>query len=476
MVLALLKLESKILIFLVPFILVFSSGSGLAVKSLDANILYKTGQYQAAVDALSQADAPLQAGRRQPAALYILANSRLALGDINGALKAYETLIAECTDSEWALCACQRVVALRRQAREWEQCAAAETQYLSFLLPHVYNNPMHPRIVSTLDNIGDNLRKTRPGFDSITLPLLLSEKYQGTNLSRIFSLNTSIQRWESGQKEEAARLLLNCINGVDLDMESVCYRAGILPSATPEISTLLAALEAVPDPQLQRRLFIGMADLWDQEPSAIYRCLRADIIPDGNEEEWRRTPVIALDREASIYGGSRTGLKDLSAYVHISWSTETLNILVLIRDDRHEQPNGEPLDMWKGDSIQISIAPFEVNIDDVVEGGGRTLEVGYTLHNDGRMMHYFWGRTPEVTSPDPGQYKIRRENRTCVYEVALPWARSVGIRNIRPGMKVRFDIAVNDSDHGNRDCWMEWTPGITEIKSPARFGILELVE
>ena len=61
------------------------------------------------------------------------------------------------------------------------------------------------------------------------------------------------------------------------------------------------------------------------------------------------------------------------------------------------------------------------------------------------------------------------------YKIFIP-ANIIGMNNLEPGQRFRFNIAVNDADGMGWKGAAEWAKGIVLNKDPWLYGAIKLVE
>jgi len=164
-----------------------------------------------------------------------------------------------------------------------------------------------------------------------------------------------------------------------------------------------------------------------------------------------------------------TGPEDLSGRVWLSWDDTGLTLSAEIVDDIHDQPRAVSAEIWRGDSIQFSIArgaPGEA---------GAWSEFGVALGSDGPLVHR-WLADGETPGQVPGAVAaVERDEAatTTTYEVTVPWERLGGIRP-ETGL-LSASVLVNEADSSGRAGWIEWGGGIAGAKDSALFKAMRLL-
>ena len=145
------------------------------------------------------------------------------------------------------------------------------------------------------------------------------------------------------------------------------------------------------------------------------------------------------------------GPDDLSAAVWLGIDAGDLVMRADVTDDIHCQINTNPLDMWKGDSIQFGY---------FIPGQAGYWEFGLALGPDDKPMTCLW-KAPEGQTwvPDKLRLEIQPRQGGLVYTARIPIsALGTTVEQLRKGIK--FNLLVNDDDFGVRKGWIQLAPGL----------------
>jgi hypothetical protein len=74
----------------------------------------------------------------------------------------------------------------------------------------------------------------------------------------------------------------------------------------------------------------------------------------------------------------------------------------------------------------------------------------------------------------PAKAMVKPSGGGWTLEAVFPW-KELGVTP-EAGKKLGFSWLVNDSDSGDFDCWVEWTPGVAGTTNPFVYGSLELMK
>jgi DNA-binding beta-propeller fold protein YncE len=192
---------------------------------------------------------------------------------------------------------------------------------------------------------------------------------------------------------------------------------------------------------------------------------RQTIRVDGDLSEWQQLPALSLPadpKQRRDYPNWR-GPADLSARCFLAWDEQYLYFAADVQDDKFYQPRADEL-IWQADCIQIAF--------DLRRAGSYDREYGFALSPTGPLVWCWYG-----PAADAAQIKFvaRRRGEGVLYEAALPWSVLAPFRP-QAGQAAGFTLAIMDSDGGEREGSLEWTPGIVGGKDPTAFGVLALAD
>ena len=167
------------------------------------------------------------------------------------------------------------------------------------------------------------------------------------------------------------------------------------------------------------------------------------------------------------------GPQDLSAKFLMKWDEQALYFCALVHDDSHVQ-NQPFYMMWSQDMVQLAALAQEKGKPD-----GR-YEWGFGVYDADRSEAGTYSSQPPVAADAPPlrfQGHVDEAAHTCLYEIAIPWARLAPLVPAA-GKSLRFSGVVGDADPqpGKGYNYLAWTNGIVHAKNPADFATVILGE
>ncbi|MCB9524204.1 MAG: beta-galactosidase [Myxococcales bacterium] len=179
---------------------------------------------------------------------------------------------------------------------------------------------------------------------------------------------------------------------------------------------------------------------------------------DGRLDEWDDQGCAPLDRWEPVAEATRPGAADLAARACAAWTDDALWLAVEVADDTHTNDRPEDL-LWQGDSVQLAV--------DLDADGG---DAGYD-EDDAEWTVGLVGAETRIRAEHGArgaQAVVRRAAGRTAYELRVP------LPGLVAGRDLRASFLVNEADEGDREGWLEWTPGIGRAKQPGRFGVVTL--
>ncbi|OIP42229.1 MAG: hypothetical protein AUK47_04855 [Deltaproteobacteria bacterium CG2_30_63_29] len=161
------------------------------------------------------------------------------------------------------------------------------------------------------------------------------------------------------------------------------------------------------------------------------------------------------------------GYDDLSSTVVARWKAGQLYLGITVEDDLHSNTN-TPAELWLGDSIQLAF-----DIDQSGSPAYDTLddhEINFGLANGVVSTYRYWGPNGAT---DDFEAAIVRSGTTTTYEIRIG-ASAIPGTAFADDSRIGFTFLINENDGAGREGWLEWTPGIGQLKIPREFGELVL--
>jgi hypothetical protein len=195
------------------------------------------------------------------------------------------------------------------------------------------------------------------------------------------------------------------------------------------------------------------------------------VTVDGNAEDWRDVPALALTRAANIISylpnDPWRGVDDLSAHVRFAYRADGLYGYIQVRDDVFSQTH--PIETaWQGDSLQLYLDLTGEGRDHPGNGFAGNDESFTIARVDGKALIYR-DLTPEwqVAFVKSGlvtdaECAITRTGQVTTYEFKLPLKEIFPLR-MQPGTSFGLGLLINDADaDGQRRQALTTTPPGTE--------------
>ena len=187
--------------------------------------------------------------------------------------------------------------------------------------------------------------------------------------------------------------------------------------------------------------------------------LRQPIRPAAIPAAPAAIPVAAEPRALALPGPREVASEELSlgAAATLSATPQGLRIVVDVTDDVFFQPFSNHGDAWRGDSVQLAVAPPEGNSR--LEATFARLAQGDTVSLESRLAP---GTQPLDIAFTATKLPRQGDMR---YDITLPWTALPGCRHA-----LRLSLLVNDNDGAERRGWLEFHSGIGSAKRPELYG------
>ncbi len=191
--------------------------------------------------------------------------------------------------------------------------------------------------------------------------------------------------------------------------------------------------------------------------------IRGNATIDGVLDEWSNAPLTLdtgsasrINRPEAIFGPP-----DSSARIWARWDDAHIYFAFDVRD---EQIVVDSAGLWKDDSIEIGVDGENDN-DAFSNTRG---DHQFTVRFDGEAAD----RTLTISNPDV-RWAVKPNDHGYQVEIAIPLS-ALGIGELRPGLVIGIDFAINDDDNGGeRDSQLVWASWST-YSDASSFGDLIL--
>jgi hypothetical protein len=202
---------------------------------------------------------------------------------------------------------------------------------------------------------------------------------------------------------------------------------------------------------------------------------------DGSLEDWQEFPVNirpSMLKEEDFNPNLIGGAEDISAQGWIAWDEEALYFALEVTDDHISLPHSTVV--WDFDSLQIAIDGANDAIpNETFDKNDFEFEIAL-LRDGGKMVfatQYPEGFIASVVEEHCEAAIVREDaSNRMIYEVRIPGAILPGM-TLKAGSVAGFSFIVNDNDGpapGDREGWLELTPGIGYGKDPSLYYDLVL--
>jgi len=168
------------------------------------------------------------------------------------------------------------------------------------------------------------------------------------------------------------------------------------------------------------------------------------------------------------------GPNDLSGKVLIKWDDQYLYVGAKVNDNVPLVNQKVRRDIWNGDGIEIVISANPGADKNRTEFGADDYQIGFGT-GDGKLNKpsiWIW----QNYSTPKGTYIVTKKTSTgYILEAKVPWS---AFTNFRPktGVKVDFDVALDDADTAERKAQLIWNGDFSFYKDPSVWGTLHFVD
>ncbi len=213
----------------------------------------------------------------------------------------------------------------------------------------------------------------------------------------------------------------------------------------------------IPAMEKVRRLKVDQWKTFDflREPGLIEQSKRVDVFPPDPSIPWN-------------------GSDDLSHRTLLGWDEDNFYIFSEVRDDSLVNPYDDSAS-WQGDSLQVGIDSFN-------DGDGKLAydsdDNEFTFAPEKKAWSHQGPPTREIPGEASGirQDITRNETaKTTTYRIAIP-RRLLAPLKLQAGTVFGLALCFNDEDPGENRYYMNFGGGIGNIKCPALFRKMILVE
>lgn len=218
-----------------------------------------------------------------------------------------------------------------------------------------------------------------------------------------------------------------------------------------------------------------------------------NVTIDGSLDEWKDIPAIRLSspgnrirffNETTQKAAEWTARDNaVTADIKTAWNEKGFYIAVTVNKAEFHPNEISAARVWEGDSLQIAFDPLKNATKDSVKYDGDDFEYSIGLFKGAPVVyrHYASLSIYDSLTKTVGELKgevvaaIKPLPGKTVYEIQFV-PRSLSPFKLKEGSSMRFNLIVNMNNGKERIGWLQFTPGIGEIKKPGLFMDLLLMK
>lgn len=170
----------------------------------------------------------------------------------------------------------------------------------------------------------------------------------------------------------------------------------------------------------------------------------------------------------NLIKGTLGNTTDLKAEWRANWNDEVFRLVVNVQDDQLSEDSEQS---WADDSVEVYLDANNSRQDKY--DGEDDFQLVFRMKD---KTVGFGGSSPKREADDI-KYKMEKTDSGYLLDVRIPWTL-LGVKEPEEGLKIGFDVHVNDDDNGNlRDAKMAWNSLVDRAwKDPQVFGEVVLGE
>lgn len=195
---------------------------------------------------------------------------------------------------------------------------------------------------------------------------------------------------------------------------------------------------------------------------------------NGDISDWRDAYPIYINPVEDPDDFEQWKLATASTRVFAKWDKDNLYFLADVYDDALANVNSGG-SMWNGDCLQIQVDTLNDKANKYLSDD---LEIGFAYTPEGNAC-YVWHAVADKTagSRSSSLVNIIRDNtlKSTRYLIRIP-KDEMNYQEIKSGMKLGLNFAINDADVSVRLRYFEFTPGLASSKNPGFAYTFELVD
>ncbi len=202
---------------------------------------------------------------------------------------------------------------------------------------------------------------------------------------------------------------------------------------------------------------------------------KSEIKLDGDLSDFSDTsPIYLNQREDFKEGIAWWGTKDLSGKIFIKWDNDNLYIAAKVNDNYPFVNQKRRGDIWNGDAIEfvLSTNPKADPVRQEFSGNDYQIGLGTGDGKENSPSIWIWQK---YSQPKGSKIVVKKTSTGYNLEAMIPWESFTKFRP-RSGVKVDFDIALDDADTAERKAQLIWNGDYAFYRDPSVWGTLQFSE
>ncbi len=210
----------------------------------------------------------------------------------------------------------------------------------------------------------------------------------------------------------------------------------------------------------------------NNKPPMIYNITEVSgtINIDAKIDEWNTSEFVTIDKreEYEAKGAFWGPTNDIIANLAVKYDDDNLYIAAKVIDDFPLNNNFLDVNIWKGDAVEFALSSVPSKDDRRTDYAPTDFHVGISTGNgtDVIPVAFNWQKNHRV---EDAVIKVKKTEYGYILEAKIPFKEFD--MKVKKGMKIDFDMAVDDADEGGeRDKQIIWNGNSTFYKDPSVWG------
>ncbi|MFC1510787.1 sugar-binding protein [Candidatus Margulisiibacteriota bacterium] len=199
------------------------------------------------------------------------------------------------------------------------------------------------------------------------------------------------------------------------------------------------------------------------------------VVVDGKLAEWDKSaPVTMMDSSYFKEGLSWQGTEDLSGRAYAMWDETNLYLAAVVNDNYPLVNKKIKQDIWNGDAIEIVLSADPAADPKRSSFGRKDYQIGLGTGDGKANKPTIWNWQRRRT-PQGSEIAVKKSKTGYALEAKIPWEFFKAKFTPAAGIKLGFDIALDDADAtGERERQFIWNGDYYFYRDPSVWGVLEL--